>query len=466
MSALPRIILVSNRLPVTVQFTGQEMILGQSGGGLATGLKGVRDRHGSVWIGWPGELPAGSQVRSELEHELSKQNLHPIYLNRAEQKGFYEDYSNAAVWPVFHDLVDQLPLQIAGWDMYRQVNEKFADAVSLAYHDGDVIWVNDYHLLLVPQLLRERLPKARIGFFLHIPFPATEIFRVLPQRGQLLQGLLGADLIGFHTQVFTDSFLSATADILGERITSSSVRLRGRTVRVGAFPMGIDSQTWENRARSTPVAKQVLSTMQDAGKRKIVVGIDRLDYTKGLPRRIAAIENLLQRDPTLAEKVRFIQVTFPSRERIESYAGLRRQLNEMVGRINSTYGSPRSQPIHLVIRNFGEEEVSALYCAADIMTVTPLRDGMNLVAKEFIASRIHDDGALVLSEFAGAAAQLKEAVIVNPYDTQGMADAIHRAIDMPPSEQRQRMRVLRQTVMQNDVHFWTQSFLGALGIEA
>jgi trehalose 6-phosphate synthase/phosphatase len=466
MSEQPRIILVSNRLPVTVQFKGQEMTLGQSGGGLATGLKGARSRRGSMWIGWPGELPSGSQVRAELEHELSKQSLQPVYLNRAEQKGFYEDYSNAAVWPVFHDLVDQLPLQIAGWDMYRQVNEKFADAVASTYHEGDVIWVNDYHLMLAPQLLRERLPRARIGFFLHIPFPATEIFRVLPQRAQILEGLLGADLIGFHTQVFTDSFLATTRDILGERVTSSSVRLRGRTVRVGAFPMGIDAETWENRARSTPVAKQVLSMMQDAGKRKIVVGIDRLDYTKGLPRRIAAIEALLQRDPAIAEKVRFIQVTFPSRERIESYAGLRRQLNEMVGRINSSYGSPRSQPIHLVMRNFGADEVSALYCAADIMTVTPLRDGMNLVCKEFIASRIHDDGALVLSEFAGAAAQLPEAVMVNPYDTEGMADAMLQAIEMPPAEQRQRMRVLRQTVMQSDVHYWTQTFLGALGIEA
>jgi trehalose 6-phosphate synthase/phosphatase len=253
--------------------------------------------------------------------------------------------------------------------------------------------------------------------------------------------------------------------VLGERTTASSVRLRGRTVRVGAFPMGIDAETWENRARSTPVAKQVLSLMQDAGKRKIVVGIDRLDYTKGLPRRIAAIEALLQRDPGIAEKVRFIQVTFPSRERIESYAGLRRQLNEMVGRINSSYGSARSQPIHLVMRSFGEEEVSALYSAADIMTVTPLRDGMNLVAKEFVASRIHDDGVLVLSEFAGAAAELGEAVIVNPYDTAGMADAVQQAIEMPSAEQRQRMRALRSRVMQNDVHYWTQTFLGSLGIE-
>lgn len=226
--------------------------------------------------------------------------------------------------------------------------------------------------------------------------------------------------------------------------------------------MGIDAETWETRARSTPVAKQVLSLMQDAGKRKIILGIDRLDYTKGLPRRIAAIERLFRAEPSLAERVRFIQVTFPSRERIESYAGLRRQLNEQVGRINSTYGSPRSLPIHLMQRSFSEEEVSSLYSAADVMLVTPLKDGMNLVAKEFVASRLHDDGVLILSEFAGAAAEMQEALIINPYDTEGLCRAIRQAIDMPPEEQRRRMTRLRENVMNNDVHTWGERFLAAL----
>jgi trehalose 6-phosphate synthase/phosphatase len=230
--------------------------------------------------------------------------------------------------------------------------------------------------------------------------------------------------------------------------------------------MGIDAETWESRARSTPVAKQVLSLMQDAGKRKIILGIDRLDYTKGLPRRIAAIERLFQNDPSIAERVRFVQVTFPSRERIESYAGLRRQLSEMVGRINATYGSPRSLPIHLMLRSFSEEEVSALYGAADIMLVTPLRDGMNLVAKEFVASRLHDDGVLILSEFAGAADEMPEALIINPYDTEGICRAIHQAIAMPGAEQRERMSRLRAGVMRNDVHTWSETFLADLGGEA
>lgn len=461
-----RVILLSNRLPITAQYQGQELTLLQSGGGLATGLKGTRARDGSTWIGWPGEVPSGTRVRAELETELRKQGLRPVFLTRAELKGFYEDYSNGAVWPVFHDLIDQLPLEIQGWDMYEEVNERFAQAVAEVYEDGDMVWVNDYHFMLAPAQIRKLAPRARIGFFLHIPFPHSDMFRVLPQRRQLLEGLMGSDLIGFHTRSYADHFLSAVQTILGDRVSGSTIRRRGRNVVAGAYPMGIDASTWEQRARSTQVAKQVLSLIQDAGKRKIVLGIDRLDYTKGLPRRIAAIERLFQHDPALAEQVRFVQVTFPSRERIESYAGLRRQLNEMVGRINSTYGSPRSQPIHLMMRSFSEEEVSSLYSAADIMLVTPLRDGMNLVAKEFVASRLHDDGVLILSEFAGAAAEMPEALIINPYDTEGMCRAIHQAIEMPMTEQRERMTKLRAGVMRNDVDAWAESFLSDLSGEA
>ena len=457
-----RLILVSNRLPITAQYDGQQLVLQQSGGGLATGLKGARAREGSIWVGWPGEIPSGARVRSELEAELQQQGLKPIFLTRAELKGFYEDYSNAAVWPVFHDLIDQVPLEITGWEMYKEINLRFAQAVADVYQDGDMVWVNDYHLMLAPAQIRRLVPGARIGFFLHIPFPHSDMFRVLPQREEILQGLLGADLLGFHTRSYADHFLSAVQTILGERITSSSVRMRGRNVHVGAYPMGIDAPTWEARARSTPVAKQVLSLMQDAGKRKIVLGIDRLDYTKGLPRRIAAIERLFQQEPDLAERARFIQVTFPSRERIESYAGLRRQLSEMVGRINATYGSPRSLPIHLMLRSFSEDEVSSLYSAADVMLVTPLRDGMNLVAKEFVASRLHDDGVLILSEFAGAADEMPEALIINPYDTEGICRAIREAIDMPAAEQRRRMTRLRENVLRNDVHTWGENFLAEL----
>jgi trehalose 6-phosphate synthase/phosphatase len=455
------LILVSNRLPVTVRQDGGVMSLQQSGGGLATGLRGAREKRGGVWIGWPGDVP-GTQNRAAVDSQLEEISAVAVYLTRREQKAFYEDFSNAAIWPVFHDLIEQLPQDILGWDTYQEVNRKFADTILANYHEGDIIWVNDYHLMLVPQMVRQALPKALVGFFLHIPFPPPEVFRVLPPRQELLTGLLGADLIGFHTRTYADSFLAAAGPLLGVRTTSTGLRVGRRNIRVGAFPMGIDAEAWQTRARSTAVAKEVLALMQDAGKRKIVLGIDRMDYTKGLPRRIHAIERLLQSDPSLANKMRFIQVAFPSRERIESYAGLRRQLNEAVGRINATFGSPRSLPVHLVQRSFSDDEVSALYSAADVMMVTPLRDGMNLVAKEYVASRLNNDGVLVLSEFAGAADELKDAILVNPYNTESVMDAIKAAIAMPLSEQVARMTQLRKNVLKKDIHYWTNTFLNEL----
>jgi trehalose 6-phosphate synthase/phosphatase len=457
-----RLILVSNRLPVTAEYQDQELTLVQSGGGLANGLKGARAREGSVWVGWPGDVPAGARLRAELTDRLDAEGLLPVFLTRAEFKGFYEEYSNASIWPVFHDLIEQVPLDISGWDMYQEINRRFAETVAGVTQPGDIVWVNDYHLLLAPAEIRKLVPGVRIGFFLHIPFPHSDMFRVLPQRRELLEGLLGADLLGFHTHAYADHFLSAAVALLGAKVQGSTVRHAGRQVRVGAYPMGIDAPTWEARARSTVVAKEVLALMQDAGKRKIMLGIDRLDYTKGLPRRLAAIERLFQRDPSLADRVRYIQVTFPSRETIASYAGLRRQISEMVGRINATYGTPRSLPIHLMLRSFPVEEVSALYGAADIMLVTPIRDGMNLVAKEFVASRLHDDGVLVLSEFAGAADEMPEALIVNPYDTEAMGAAIRQAIEMPTSQQRERMIKMRENVRRHDVHDWSATFIAEL----
>jgi trehalose 6-phosphate synthase/phosphatase len=455
------LILVSNRLPVTVRQDGGVVSLQQSGGGLATGLRGAREKRGGVWIGWPGDV-TGTQNRAEVDRQLEEIAAVPVYLSRGEQKAFYEDFSNAAIWPVFHDLIEQLPQDILGWDTYQAVNQKFADAILARYQEGDIIWVNDYHLMLVPQMVRKALPRAVIGFFLHIPFPPPEVFRVLPPREELLTGLLGADLIGFHTRTYADNFLATAGPLLRRRTTANGLRAGRREVRVSAFPMGIDAESWVARARSTAVAKEVLALIQDAGKRKIVLGIDRMDYTKGIPRRIHAIERLLQLEPSLANELRFVQVAFPSRERIESYAGLRRQLNEAVGRINATFGTPRSLPLHLLQRSFSDDEVSALYCAADVMLVTPLRDGMNLVSKEYVASRLQDDGVLVLSEFAGAADELKEALFVNPYNTDSVVEAMKTAVDMPREEQVGRMTRLRQNVLKHDVHYWAETFLSNL----
>ena len=458
-----RLILVSNRLPITLAFEGQDFTLQPSSGGLASGLRAPHESSHGIWIGWPGETPRlALKQRAELDTSLSKLGLSPVYLIRHELKGFYEDFSNGAMWPVFHGLIEQLPLVIEGWQTYKSVNQKFAQAVAESYRKGDVIWIHDYQLALVPKLLRELIPDARIGFFLHIPFPATEVFSVLPARVQLLEGMLGADLIGFHAQAYVDNFLAAARLILGVETSQGYITYEGRNVSVNAFPLGIDARMWQKQARSAQVSRRVKELVNDLGDRTMLLGIDRLDYTKGLPRRIAAVEQLLERDPSLAERIHFVQVIVPSRKNVESYGRLLRQLTELVGRINSTFGSASSVPIHLIHRSLPEDEVVALYSAANVMLVTPLRDGMNLVAKEFIATRLGGDGVLVLSEFAGAAEELTEAVIVNPYDVEGLANRIEEAIAMPKDEQRQRMALLRKKVFSHDVHVWANSFLEAL----
>ncbi|MPZ48724.1 MAG: hypothetical protein GEU75_05320 [Dehalococcoidia bacterium] len=460
---MSKLILVSNRAPVTVRVDGQELRLDRSSGGLVAGLAGPHDEFEGTWIGWPGELPRLSAAqRRQLEAQLADIRVVPVYLNRRDIKGFYEDIANSSLWPVLHYRIDQLPLHPTGWDVYAKVNEAFARAVAEAHEPGDRVWVHDYHLTLVPSLVRQALPDARIGFFLHVPFPVPEVFAVLPWRREILEGLLGADLVGFHTTLDANHFIESCRRILKVTPTNDIVMHQDRPVRAGAFPLGIDTHFWSSLATRPDVMEHATEIRSETQNRKILVGIDRLDYTKGLPSRLTAIELLFQADPDLARRLRLIQVIFPSREAIESYASLKRRVDEIVGRINGRYGTTADAPIRVLNRNMQPNDVAALYQAADIMLVTPLRDGMNLVAKEFVASRAKEDGVLVLSEFAGAANELTDAVIVNPYDVEGMAASIRAALDMPLREQRQRMRNLRAKVLRNDVHVWADSFLGAL----
>ena len=341
-------------------------------------------------------------------------------------------------------------------------NEAFAEAVAREYRNDDTIWVHDYQLMLLPGLLRERLPRARIGFFLHIPFPSSEVFRILPWRREVLNGLLGADLLGFHTFAYMRHFVTSLLHVNGGEVDIDRVRTAGREVKLGVFPMGIDSAEFSNLAADANVLARVEALRHDAGGRRIVLGIDRLDYTKGIPRRLEALECLLERDAALRDGIRYIQIAVPSREEVDSYRQFRREVEERVGHINGAYGTAHSLPVHYVHGSVSPRELVALYCAADVMLVTPLRDGMNLVAKEFVASRGDEDGVLVLSEFAGAAAELNGAVIVNPYDIEGVADSIQRALSMPVEERRARMRVLRRRVFDHDVHAWAGAFLGDL----
>jgi trehalose 6-phosphate synthase/phosphatase len=459
-----RVLIVSNRLPVTLHESPGGIEVIPSAGGLASGLRGYYQSASATWIGWPGPMssatsPAG---RRRLEEQLTSHNLRLVDLAPDDVEGYYDGFSNAVIWPLFHYLLDRIPLRSQNWDAYRRVNQRFADAVIDELRPGDLVWVHDYHLMLVPRMIRERRPDARIGFFLHIPFPAPEVFRILPWRRELLMGVLGADLAGFHTLSYARHFASAVRAQCGLDAANDRVRVDGRSVRIGHFPMGPDVEQFERLAHTPAVREETARIREDSRGRFLFLGVDRLDYTKGIPRRLVAFERLLQRDPTLRDKVRLIQLAVPSRSGVSAYATFRKQVEELVGRINGAMGTLDSVPIHYLHRTVTPEQLTALYCAADAMLVTPLRDGMNLVAKEYIASRADEDGVLLLSEFAGAAEELGEALIINPYDDDGMADSMAHAMAMGQAERTARMRALRRRVLAHHVSDWAQCFLAAV----
>ncbi|MFN7142633.1 MAG: bifunctional alpha,alpha-trehalose-phosphate synthase (UDP-forming)/trehalose-phosphatase [Myxococcota bacterium] len=462
---MPRLLLVSNRLPITVRSDRGQLAISRSSGGLATGLKGVHASPDSLWIGWPGDttrLP--DPQRAELAEKLAAMRVQPVPLSPAEVAAYYDGFSNGVLWPLFHYLLDRVPLEAASWDAYVRVNERFADVVAESARPGDIAWVHDYQLCLVPAMLRKRVPGLRIGFFLHIPWPAAEVFRTLAWRRPILEGLIGADVVGFHTASYRRHFADSAALVLGHRMERAArpeqvqhLRVGGRSVRLVVAPMGVDVASIERMATSPAVAREVAELKQP--DTRLLLGIDRLDYTKGIPRRLLAFERLLEKNPALRGKVRLLQVAVPSREKVDAYQRIRRHVEETVGRINGLYTEGSIVPIHYVYRNLTEEQVIAHYRAADVMLVTPLRDGMNLVAKEFVASRDDLDGVLVLSELAGAASELGAALQVNPYDIQEVAGALAHALSMPEAERRLRMHTLREQVRAGDVQTWARTFL-------
>jgi trehalose 6-phosphate synthase/phosphatase len=460
---MPRLLLVSNRLPVTVKTEKDQVSVVRSAGGLATGLSGPHERSGGLWVGWPGDVSRLSQAqRAQVNEQLAGLRCVPLYLSASEVSRFYEGYSNRVLWPLCHYLLERVPRQDRDWDSYAKVNERFAELVASHYQPGDTIWVHDYQLMLVPGLLRKRLPEARIGFFHHIPFPSSEIFRTLPHREALVRGLLGADLVGFHTPSYVHHFSNTMLQVLGLETEVDHVTYEGRTVRLGAFPMGIDAESFDRLAREQGTLDEVKVLRERAVGQRLLVGVDRLDYTKGIPRRLLAVQRVLEREPSLRGRLRFIQVAVPSRTQVEDYAAYREEVDELVGRINGLYGTMHNVPVHYLYRSLNERQLAALYRGADVMLVTPIRDGMNLVAKEFCAARPDEDGVLLLSEFAGAANELCEATFVNPYDVEGMADAILKALEMPAAERQPRMRALRARVKAHDVHWWVGRFLDTL----
>ncbi|MEI9938079.1 MAG: bifunctional alpha,alpha-trehalose-phosphate synthase (UDP-forming)/trehalose-phosphatase [Pseudomonadota bacterium] len=461
---MSRLILVANRLPVSLDLSDGKVGVQDSAGGLATGLRGLSKQEQTSWVGWPGGTPTSDEQRALLDQKLAEHSATPVYLSSEESERFYEGMSNSVIWPLFHYLIDRVPLFVRDFAEYRAVNERFADAVCAQAGEEDLIWIHDYHLLLLPQILRERLPRARIGFFLHIPFPSSEIFRLLPHREDLLRGMLGANLIGFHTFGYARHFADALLGNLGIEPELDRVDVEGRNVSIGVFPMGIDVGTFERLANGPQLVERVAELRRAQGVEQLILGVDRLDYTKGIPRKLLAMERLLERSPQYRGKVRLLQVAVPSRENVAEYKSLRTDVETLVGRINGSSGSLHDAPIHYLYKSLTQEELVASYRAANVMVVTPLRDGMNLVAKEYVASRTDGDGVLVLSELAGAASELGEALTVNPYDVESVALSLERALSMPESERRERMSILRDKVRARPVELWAQSFVAKLEV--
>jgi len=454
-------IILSNRLPVKITEQNGEYILRSSEGGLATGLGSVYKQGNNVWIGWPGiDIPKERQ--EEVKKLLAPLNLIPVFLTTDEINLYYEGFSNEILWPVFHYLTTYANFEQHYWDSYKSVNEKFKDAAIATVNDGDTIWIHDYQLLLLPCLIRREKPLVTIGFFQHIPFPSYEVFRLIPWREELISGMLGADLLGFHTFDDVRHFLSAASRLSTSKLSDNVIIHKDRQVVVEAFPMGIDAEKFESLTKHAKVAKHAASFKASQKGLKIMLTIDRLDYSKGIIQRLQAIELLLQLHPEYKEKIALYMVVVPSRDTVPKYKELRDHIDQLVGNINARFRTMDWVPIHYFYRSFSVEFLSALYSTADICLVTPMRDGMNLVSKEYVASRTNNDGVLVLSEMAGASKELNDALIVNPTNIGDIMLAILRAIEMPIEEQNTRMSGMRHIVKKFNINLWVKNFMDKL----
>jgi trehalose 6-phosphate synthase len=464
-------VVVANRLPVDLDRSSDgTQKWTASPGGLVSALEPfLRSRKGA-WVGWPG-VP---DVEVD-EFDDDGLVLHPVTLTSDDVRDYYEGFSNASLWPLYHDVVARPVFDRGWWESYVRVNHRFAEASAEVAAKGATVWIQDYQLQLVPAMLRELRPDLRIGFFLHIPFPPVELFMQLPWRAEIMRGLIGADLVGFHRPGGAQNFLWLARQLIGLEPSRGAVGVRSRpgmvqvgdrTVRVGAFPISIDAAGLDTLARTKGVADRAAQVRRDLGNPKtVLLGVDRLDYTKGIDLRLQALHELLQEGRVQPEDVAFVQLATPSRERVEHYQRMRGDIEQMVGRINGEFARVGHPVVHYLHQSVNRTELAAFFSAADVMVVTPLRDGMNLVCKEYVACRHDLGGALVLSEFAGAAAELSSAFLVNPHDLDGVKNALLAAITLDPAEGRRRMRALRRQVLTHDVDRWARSFLEALGTE-
>ncbi len=462
---MSKLIIVSNRLPVTVAKQEEAFEYHKSLGGLATGLKSYHKKADSIWIGWPGiasnelkeEEKAGIEKKLESDHGCL-----PVFLSAEEKEKYYDGFCNNTLWPLFHYFTNKMEFKSDTWEAYKHVNEKFFRVLDEVMEENDQVWVHDYQLMLLPGMIRDKYPQAKIGFFLHIPFPSNEIFRLLIWRDEILEGVLGSDLIGFHTYDYVRHFLSSTRRLMGLSSHLNTVHYGNRNIRVDAFPMGIDYEKFYREYTDSEFIEDTKLVQDSKKDMKLILSVDRLDYTKGIPNRLEAFDAFLELYPEYVEKVKFILIVAPSRETVRSYEKLKRQVEELVGKINGKYSTSNWMPVWFYYKPFTQKTLIALYRNADVLLVTPLRDGMNLVAKEYAASRRDLEGMIVISETAGAASELGEAIHVNPRDNVAIARGLYKALEMPLEEKHTINKIFHQRLKRYSLDFWAKEFISSL----
>lgn len=470
---MQRFIIVSNRLPVNIDTNDETIDINPSVGGLATGLRPIHEKNNSQWIGWPGINPKDypEKIKKKIDAELKQRKFIPVNIEEDLFNDYYFGFSNKTLWPIFHYFMEFTEYHKEHWLAYKKVNEQFADIIAENIQEDDILWIHDYQLLLLPQLIRERFPNLTIGFFLHIPFPSYEVFRLIPWRCEILEGMLGADLLGFHTYDYQRHFSSCVRRILGFDLSFNQIKLNKRNVFTDNFPLGIDFDWFQEQAMSnltksvkdkTDIQKEIDKYFLMSPERKLIVSIDRLDYTKGIANRLEAFEHFLDSYPEYIGEVTMVMVATPTRDSVEYYQQLKKEVDELVGKINGKYASINWTPIWYFYRSLPIESVIELYGASEVALITPVRDGMNLVAKEYIASKVDKKGVLILSEMAGAAKEMNEALIINPNNMEELSETIKMALEMPEEEQIQRNTVLQKRLKRYNVNKWANDFVDML----
>lgn len=456
--------IISNRLPIKVSKSENEYIYERSEGGLATGLGSLNDFPERHWIGWPGMYSEDENEMKNIRQAMSKEKFHPVFLSEDQIENYYEGYSNSMIWPLCHYFYTYIQYESRYWEAYQEVNRLFCIEAEKLIKPGDMVWVQDYQLMLLPGMLRESIEGISIGYFHHIPFPSYELFRVLPERAEILKGLLGADLIGFHTHDYMRHFISASYRVLGLDCEFDEIHIGDRVAHVDVFPMGINYDLHYNAILDKTVQDIASQQLEIFGNHKLVLSVDRLDYSKGIIHRLKGFALFLEHNPEYRGEVSLVMVVVPSRDNVEPYADLKTKIDEMIGSLNGMYSSLNWQPVYYFYRGFPFEELMALYNIAHFALVTPLRDGMNLVAKEYVAAKRDNPGVLILSEMAGAAAELKEALIINPNDVEEIEGALVDALLMPVAEQKRRMGKMQKTISKQSVNKWALDFVTELDV--